>query len=92
MRYYEGIGDTLEDTIEHMQQISARIEARFSRMKDKEKQAFVHSKMEAILFNNEVNQKIKLLKELAKRNFKRRNPELFATTRSVKLKVERDSS
>jgi hypothetical protein len=61
-------------------------------MKDKEKQAFVHSKMEAILFNNEVNQKIKLLKELAKRNFKRRNPELFATTRSVKLKVERDSS
>jgi hypothetical protein len=52
-------------------------------MKDKEKQAFVHSKMEAILFNHEVNQKIELSKELAKRDFKKRNPELCATTRSV---------
>jgi len=35
MRLFEGIGDTLEDDMEHMHRISARIEARVSRMKDK---------------------------------------------------------
>jgi hypothetical protein len=48
MRCFEGIGDTLEDDVDHVHQISAHIEARVSRMKDKDKQALVHSKMEVI--------------------------------------------
>ena len=63
MRCFEGIGDTLEDDVEHMHQISARIEARVSRMKDKDKQALVHSKMEAIQFNAEVSENIELSKQ-----------------------------
>jgi hypothetical protein len=35
MRLFEGIGDTMEDDMEHMHQTSARIEAHVSRMKDK---------------------------------------------------------
>jgi hypothetical protein len=58
MRLFEWIGDTLEDDMEHMHQISARIEAQLSHMKDKDKQALVHSKMEAIQFNVEVTEKI----------------------------------
>jgi hypothetical protein len=92
MRCFEGIGDTLEDDVEHMHQISARIEARVSRMKDKDKQALVHSKMEAIQFNAEVSENIELSKQLAKRSFKKLNPELCAATRAVKLKKERDES
>ncbi len=74
--------------MEHMHQISARIEARVSRMKNKDKQASVHSKMEAIQFNAEVSDNIELSKKLAKRSFKKRNPELCAATRAVKLKKE----
>jgi hypothetical protein len=40
--------DTLEDDIEHMQQISARIESCVSQIKNKEQQAFVHSRIESI--------------------------------------------
>jgi hypothetical protein len=61
-------------------------------MKDKDKQALVHSKMEAIQFNVEVSETIELSKQLAKRSFKKRNPELCAATRAVKLKKERDES
>jgi hypothetical protein len=90
MRSFDGIGDTLEDDVEHMHQISARIEARVSRMKDKDKQALVHSKMEAIQFNVEVTEKIELSKISSKRAFKKRKPELCAAARSQKLKMERD--
>jgi hypothetical protein len=48
MRRFEGLGDTLEDDIEHMHQMSARIEARISRKKNKSQQAFVHSKIEVV--------------------------------------------
>jgi hypothetical protein len=61
-------------------------------MKDKGKQALVHSKMEAIQFNAEVSENIELSKQLAKRSFKKRNPELCAATRAVKPKKERDES
>lgn len=90
MRYLEGFGDTLEDDVEHMHQISARIEARVSRMKDKDRQAFVHSKMEAIQFNAAVTETIQGRKEKAARNFKKRNMELCASTRAAKMKKERD--
>ena len=48
MRRLNGIGDTLEDDVERIHQISAKIESRVSRMKNKGQQAHVHSKMEAI--------------------------------------------
>ncbi len=48
MKELEGIGDMLEDDVEHIHQIAARIESRTSRMKNKTQQAFVHSKIEAI--------------------------------------------
>ncbi len=39
MRKYNGIGDTLEDDVERIHQISAKIESRVSRMKNKKQQA-----------------------------------------------------
>jgi ferritin-like protein len=48
---FQGVGDTLEDDIEHMHQISARIESYIGQMKNKEQQAYVHSSMEAIQCN-----------------------------------------
>jgi hypothetical protein len=57
MRHLEGFGDTLEDDVEHMHQISARIEAGVSWMKNKDRQAFVHSKMEAIQLHAAVTEK-----------------------------------
>ncbi len=42
MREFQGIGDMLEDDVEHIHQLVAKIEARTSRMKDKARQAFVH--------------------------------------------------
>jgi hypothetical protein len=86
-----GFGDTLEDDVEHMHQISAQIEARVSQMKDKDRQVFVHSKMEAIQFNAAVTKRIQEQKTIAARNFKKRNLELCPSTRAVKMKKERDS-
>ncbi len=42
MWHFEGISDMLEDDIEHMHQMSNRIEARDLRMKNKSQQAYVH--------------------------------------------------
>jgi hypothetical protein len=57
MRHFQGIGDTLEDDVECIHQISAQIESRDSRMKNKGQQAHVHSKMEAIKNCNLVKEK-----------------------------------
>ena len=86
---FQGIGDTLEDDIEHMHQISARIESRVSRMKNKEQQAFVHSRMEAIESNVEVIAKIEERKVEAKRKIKSATLE-GAEIRAKRLKKERD--
>lgn len=45
MRFFNRIGDTLEDDVEHMHQIPAHIEAHVSCMKEKDKQALVQSKI-----------------------------------------------
>jgi hypothetical protein len=90
MKRLGGIGDTLEDDIEHMHQISARLEARVSRMKNKEQQAFIHSKMESIQSHKEVTKKVEEVKMESKRNFTKRNLEFCAQTRTKKLKEERD--
>jgi hypothetical protein len=58
MREFQGIGDMLEDDVVHIHQIAARIEARTSWMKDKSRQAFVHSKIEAIQNSQEIEAKL----------------------------------
>ena len=89
MRRFRGIGDTLEDDVERIHQISAKIEARVSRMKNK---ANVHSKMEAIQNCNLVKEKIEASQQLSKRVYKKRKIELCANERKIRLKKERDES
>jgi hypothetical protein len=48
MKRFNGIVDMLEGDVELIHQIAAKIEARVSRMKNKNAQANVHSKMEAM--------------------------------------------
>ncbi len=48
MKRFNGIGDMLEDDVECIHQIAAKIEAWVSRMKNKSGQAKVHLKMEAL--------------------------------------------
>jgi hypothetical protein len=71
MRHFHGIGDTLEDDVERIHQISAQIESRVYRMKNKGQQAHVHSKMEAIQNCNLVKEKIEASQTLSKRVFKK---------------------
>jgi len=88
----EGIGDVLEDDLEHLHQTSVKITACVSRMKNKGQQAFVHSKMEAKRSNIEVRERVEKSQEASKRAFKKRNMELDSTVRAVKAKTERDGS
>ncbi len=61
-------------------------------MKDKTRQAFVHSKIEAIQNSQEIKAKVTESQQNAKRKFKNRNQELDSEQRNIKLKVERDSN
>jgi DNA repair protein RadC len=81
MRHYKGIGDTLEVDVERIHQISAEIEPRVTRMKNKAQQAVVHSKMEAIHNCNLVKDTIEASQLLSKRVFKKGNIELCAQER-----------
>ena len=92
MRRLNGIGDTLEDDVERIHQISAKIESRVSRMKNKGQQAHVHSKMEAIQNCTLVKEKIEASQLQSKRLFKKRNIEKCAQERSKRLKEDRDNS
>jgi hypothetical protein len=92
MRRLNGIGDTLEDDVERIHQISAQIESRVSRMKNKGQQAHVHSKMEAIQNSTLVKAKIEASQLQSKRVFKKRNIEKCAHERSKRLKEDRDIS
>jgi hypothetical protein len=90
MRLYDGIGDTLEDDIEHLHQMSARIEARTSRMKNKGQQAFVHSEIEVVQICAMVKEKILESQATSKRAMKKRNQEACGITRARRAKEERD--
>jgi len=81
----------LEDDVERIHQIAAKIESRVSRIKNKNMQAVAHSKIEAIQNNQGVKKKIQDSIIKSKRNFKKR-PNNEAFTRAVKAKVERDYS
>jgi hypothetical protein len=89
MKRCQGIGDMLEDDVEHIHQMAARIELHTGRMTNKAQQPFIHSKIEAIINNKDIKTKIELSQQSAKRVFKRRNPEKDSTIKSVKLKIER---
>ncbi len=78
MRHFQGIGDTIEDDVDCIHQISAQIESHVSRMKNKGQQAHVHSKMEAIHNCNLVKEKNEASQIVSKRVFKRQNHELCA--------------
>jgi hypothetical protein len=80
MRRFDGIGDTLEDDIKHMHQMSARIELRI----------FMHSKIEVVQNFAIVQEKIVESKAISTRVMKRRNPEACANTRAKRAKEERD--
>ena len=87
-----GIGDVLEDDLEHLHQTSAKITSCVSRMKNKDQQAFVHSKIEAKHNNIEVRERVQDSKQSSKRQFKKRNMELDSTVRALRAKKERDDS
>jgi hypothetical protein len=57
-----GFGDMLEDNVEMMHQIAGRFESRASKIKRHEKQAFSHTKTEAILQDVQNNIKESQLK------------------------------
>jgi hypothetical protein len=48
----------LEDDVECIRLLAAKIEAQTSGMKDKARQAFVHSKIEAIQNSHEIKDKL----------------------------------
>jgi hypothetical protein len=60
VEHLEGIGDMLEDDLEHLHQVSKRITDRTSKIKTITKQAHSHSKIEAKLNNKEI---IEMMKE-----------------------------
>jgi len=90
MKRLEGIGDMLEDDVEHIHQMAARIETRTSRMNNKALQPFIHSKVEAIQNSHAIKEKITESQRNAKRAFKKRNPDAVALEKNAKLKTERD--
>jgi hypothetical protein len=92
MKRCQGIGDMLEDDVEHIHQMAVRIEMHTSRMPNKAQQPFIHSKIEAIQNSTDVKMKIELSQQCAKRVFKRRNSEKDSTMKRTKIKIERDQT
>jgi hypothetical protein len=66
MRRFNGIGDMLEDDVEHIHQLAAKIEAQVSQMKNKSAQANVHSKMEAMQNSREIREATEKSVQLSK--------------------------
>jgi hypothetical protein len=66
-----GIGDVLEDDIEHLHQISKKISDRTSSIKNKHQQALSHSQMESKLQSKEIISKTTESQLNAKRVFKK---------------------
>jgi len=89
VQLFQGIGDILEADIKHMHQISARIKSCVSRMKNKDQQALVHSRLEAITSNVEVITNIEERKIAAKCKIKSTTTE-SAENRAKRLKEERN--
>lgn len=91
MKHFEDFVHMLEDDMERIHQIAAKIESRVTRIKNKNMQALAHSKIEAVQNNYDVKERIKESKLKSKRNFKKRKSD-EAITKAAKAKVERDYS
>jgi len=85
-----GIGDLLEDDLEHLHQMSKKIADRTSRIKVKDQQARSHSQMEAKLNNSNIIMQMEKSQAESKRVFKRRRVD--AAERAANAKKERDES
>ena len=84
----KGIGDLLEDDLEHLHQMSKKITDRTSRIKNKNQQARSHSQMEAKLYNAEIITRTQQSQAESKRVYKRKRVD--AVQRAVIAKKERD--
>jgi hypothetical protein len=85
-----GIGDLLEDELEHLHQMSKKISDRTNRIKNKVQQAESHSKIEAKINNKEIRAMASTVKLGSRREFKKRRVDSIA--RGAEAKLERDSS
>ena len=84
----KGIGDLLEDDLEHLNQTSKKNTERTSRIKNKNQQARSHSQMEAKLYNAEIITRTQQSQAESKRVYKRKRVD--AVQRAVIAKKERD--
>jgi hypothetical protein len=70
MKRFDGIEDMLEDDVEYIHQKAAKIETQIGRMKNKEHQAFVHSRLEAMQNSREIKEAMESSIARSKKNFK----------------------
>jgi hypothetical protein len=91
MKRHNGFGDMLEDDVEHVYQISARIEARVSRMKNKKGQANVHSKMEAMQNSREVREATDRSIALSRRVFKNKKASSLKDVKEDREKIRMET-
>jgi len=71
MRFFGGIGDVLEDDVERMHQVAGRFEHRTANVKNPEKRALFHAKMEALSHNKDIITYIAASRNRAKRTFQK---------------------
>jgi hypothetical protein len=90
IKWLGGFGDLLEDDLEHLHQMSKAISDRTSRIKNKQQQAFSHSKIEAKLNNKDIKAVIQQVEVETKRVLKKRP--LDSISKSDMAKIERDSN
>jgi hypothetical protein len=92
VEFFGGIGDLLEDDLEHLHQMSQRISYRTGRIKSTTQQAISHSKMEAKVNvnNKEIVNKTKESKKESMRVFKKART--GSIKRAAQAKIERDNS
>jgi hypothetical protein len=91
MKRHNGFGDMLEDDVEHMHQIAAKIEARVSRMKNKKGQANVHSKMEAMQNSREVREATDRSIALSRRFFKNKKASSLKEVKEDREKIRMET-
>jgi hypothetical protein len=66
MKRCQGVRDMLEDDVEHIHQMAARIEMHTSRMANEAEQPFIRSEIEAIQKSTDIKMKIELSQQCAK--------------------------
>jgi hypothetical protein len=86
-----GIGDILEDGLEHLHQMSHKISYRTDRIKNVSQQAFSHSKIKAKINNKEIIDKTMELQLNSKRAFNKK-ARTGSIEQAVQAKIERDNS